>query len=68
MKKITAYVLICTLLLCLFPTGILASGDQPDGTPITDADGLAAMISGQNYYLANDITVSGKWVSKPLTT
>ena len=71
MKKTIALSLVLCMLLSLIavPTfaeaatevGKVAADYTPEGTPITDAAGFAAMTADGKYYLANDITVDAIW-------
>ena len=59
MKKFGSLILICALVLALFPLGVFAA--EPEGTPIGTAAELMAMEPDGTYYLSADVTVTGEW-------
>ena len=64
MKKTLCIVLITAMLLSVMPMVVFA--DTPEGTAITSASQLLGMSKTDtgNYYLANDITISGYWTGE----
>ena len=63
MKKTLSILLISAMLLMLMPLAVFAA---PTGTAITSASQLYNISTSDtgNYYLANDITISGYWEGK----
>ena len=63
MKKTLSILLISAMLLAIMPLAIFAA---PTGTAITSASQLYNISTSDtgNYYLANDITISGYWEGK----
>ena len=59
MKKFGSLILICALVLALFPLGVFAA--EPEGTPIGTAAELMAMEPDGTYYLSADVTITGEW-------
>ena len=64
MKKTLCMLLISAMLLSLMPMMVFAA--TPEGTAITSASQLLGMgkTDTGNYYLANDITISGDWTGE----
>ena len=60
MKKFGSLILICALVLALFPLGVFAA--EPEGTPIGTAAELMAMEPDGTYYLSDDVTITGEWL------
>ena len=59
MKKTLCIVLITAMLLSIMPMVVFA--ETPAGTAISTVDELKAIGATGEYYLANDITISGNW-------
>lgn len=59
-KKVLAAVLAMLMLFTMLPLTASAETD-PAATPITTQQELAAMNPAGNYYLANDIVLTGSW-------
>ena len=59
-KKVLAAVLAMLMLFTMLPLTARAETD-PAATPITTQQELAAMNPAGNYYLANDIVLTGSW-------
>lgn len=66
MKRTLLFVLSIVLVLAILPISAFAADEAPatpEGTAIKNATQLSEMEANGNYYLANDILITGEWES-----